>query len=557
MSSYLSADFTYVDRTCDPTITYLYTGLCPHSGDLLQLPRTLGIETIACTLMAELAGDERYEREGKMYGVLLVQVQTGELGIIKAFSGLLNGVDRVAGWVPSIPGREGVVEAETETLQDLAMMKQELITLTQLPEREEYRSLAAAFGSRLEQQSSEHRQRKQSRQQARGRFITTLTESELTIALEKLAENSRQDGRECRDLKKERDRVLQPLKEIIDKADGRMSELKQARKMRSRQLQTQMHEAYRLMNFLGTSSSLRTLMPGGIPTGTGDCCAPKLLHYAASHQFTPIAMAEFWWGANSGDKVRGEFYGACQERCQPLMGFMLAGIAPPAKFSLPIIYEDEDLIAIDKPAGLLSVPGRYLKTQDSVTTRLRQFLPNEEIYPVHRLDRDTSGILLLARNKSTYHHLTQQFQQREVHKVYEAILNGNVDRTEGTIDLPLWGNPDDRPRQTVDKLQGKASLTKFQVLAKMGSYTRIELIPVTGRTHQLRVHAADPQGLGVAILGDCLYGRVGDEGTGGRGDGGTRGLECTKSQRLYLHAKELTFTHPLGGVIQLQSELPF
>ncbi len=557
MSPYLPADFTPVDWTCDLTITHLYTGLCPNSGALLQLPRTLGIETIACTLMAELARDERHGREGKMYGVLLVQAKTGEIGILKAFSGLLNGVDTIAGWVPPIPGREGVAMAETETLQDLAAMKQELIRLAQLPEREEERRLAAAFGSRLAQQSIEHRQQKESRAQVRIQLLNTLTDPELTIALDRLAENSRQDGRDCRDLKKERDRVLQPLKEIIARADARMSELRQARKIRSRQLQIQMHDAYQLMNFLGTSSSLRALIPGGIPTGTGECCAPKLLHYAASHQFTPIAMAEFWWGANSGDKCQGEFYGACQERCQPLMGFMLAGIAPPTKFSLPIIYEDEYLMAIDKPAGLLSVPGRYLKTQDSVTTRLRQYLPNEKIYPVHRLDRDTSGILLLARDKSTHHHLSQQFQQREVHKVYEAILDGDLEREYGTIDLPLWGNPDHRPRQTVDKLQGKASLTKFQVIAKMGSYTRIEFIPLSGRTHQLRIHAADPQGLGVAILGDVLYGegergRGGDWGTGGLGDWGTLSTE-----RLYLHARELTFIHPTLGKIHLQTKSPF
>jgi tRNA pseudouridine32 synthase / 23S rRNA pseudouridine746 synthase len=167
MLPYLSADFTLVDWIVDLTTTYLYTGLCPHSGALLQLPRTLGIETIACTLMAELAGDERYRREGKMYGVLLVQAATGEIGFFKAFSGLLNGLDKLSGWVPPIPGREGVVMAETETLADLAAMKQELIALAELPEREEYQRLAAAFGIRLEQQSIEHRQRKESRAQVR------------------------------------------------------------------------------------------------------------------------------------------------------------------------------------------------------------------------------------------------------------------------------------------------------------------------------------------------------------------------------------------------------
>ncbi len=563
MQSSESNDFTVTDSfvnwgqslSMDLTPTYLYTGLCPQSGDLLQLPRTLGVESIARTLMSQLAQDDRYQQEGKMYGVLLVQTARGESGILKAFSGLLNGVDKMAGWVPPIPGRERVKVEETETLQDLETMKQELISLARLPQREEHGRLAAEFASKLAQQSIEHRQRKEFRQQHREKLQATLAAPELIIARQQLEQNSRHDGRERRELKKERDRILQPLSELIAIADDRISELKQQRKNLSRQLQTQMHDAYRLMNFLGTNSSLRELMPAGIPTGTGDCCAPKLLHYAASHQLTPIALAEFWWGKNTLDKAQGEFYGACEDRCQPLMGFMLSGLTAPIKFSLPIIYEDKYLVAIDKPPGLLSVPGRYLKTQDSVTTRLRQFLADDEIYPVHRLDRDTSGILLLARDKSTYRHLSQQFAQRAVYKVYEAILDGEIDQTEGTIDLPLSGNPSDRPRQIVDPQHGKPSLTKFQVLAKIGTYTRIELIPLTGRTHQLRVHAADFQGLGVAILGDRLYGcqGEGEGGTGGLGDWGTGRV----GDRLYLHARELTFAHPTLGVIHLHTESPF
>jgi tRNA pseudouridine32 synthase / 23S rRNA pseudouridine746 synthase len=533
----------------DSTITYLYRSLCPESGELLQLPRTLEVEVMSRELMLELARDERYDREGKMYGVLLVATPMGERVMLKAFSGLLNGVAAIDGWVPPLPGRELVVGAEAQTLEDLAAMKQELITLAQLPEREEYRGLAAEFGLKLEQQAIAHRHRKELRQQTRSQLFATLTDPELTIALEQLERNSRQDGRERRQLKNNRDTVLQPLRELVARADERRRELRQARKMRSRQLQAQMHDAYQLMNFLGTSSSLRELMPTGMPTGTGDCCAPKLLHYAASHQFKPIAMAEFWWGADSGDKVRGEFYGACQERCQPLMGFMLAGLERARRgdsvirrggFSLPMIYEDEYLMAIDKPTGLLSVPGRYLDTQDSVLTRLRQYLPDrEEIYPVHRLDRDTSGILLLARDRATHLHLIQQFKQRQTRKVYEAILGGVLECNSGTIDLPLSGNPHDRPRQIVDLEHGKASLTKFQVLARMNAHTRVELIPINGRTHQLRVHSADPHGLGIPILGDRLYG-------------------CqVNAERLHLHARELSFSHPTLEEMKLVSNPPF
>ncbi len=520
--------------------SYCYTGICPTHGERLQLPRTQEVETISRDLMAQLAQDELYAREGKMYGVLLVESKSGERYVFKAFSGLLAGKATIDGWVPPIPGRAQVAEAEAETLVDLAAMLQELISLDRSTERERSKLLALEFKQRLAALAIVHRQRKELRQQQREHLSATLDPSEIESTLALLEAQSCQDGRERRQLKQERDLALQPLEEILDRTDARIREVKQQRKIRSRQLQTQMHEAYHLMNFLGTSSSLRELMPAGIPTGTGDCCAPKLLHHAATQQLKPIAMAEFWWGEHSADKYQGEFYGACAERCQPLMGFMLSGLTPAVgKPSLAIIYEDEYLIAVDKPAGLLSVPGRYLDGQDSVLSRLRQLLPAEEICTVHRLDRDTSGILLLARERSTYQHLARQFHERQIQKVYEAILAGKIDRESGTIDLPLWGDPTDRPRQKVDVDRGKPSLTKFQVLEQIGDSSRVEFIPITGRTHQLRVHAADRLGLGIPILGDRLYG-------------------CQTTGRLHLHARELTFTHPVhADFIRLQLESTF
>ena len=526
------------ERTLNPTPTYYYTGYCPQSGELLRLPRTQEVEQIARDLMAELSRDCQYTREGKMYGVLLVETNTTEHYSIKAFSGLLNGEAVVAGWVPPIPGRDRVAISEAATLADLAAMKQELIDLDRATEREQYRSLIVEFTDKLEKLAIAHRQRKAFRQQERERF-DRLSDIELAAALDRLAAESRQDGRERRKLRQERDTILQPLQAVIDQTDDRIRHLKQQRKIRSRQLQEQMHDAYRLMNFLGTSSSLRELMPAGIPTGTGDCCAPKLLHYAASQGLKSISMAEFWWGdGGMTGKIQGEFYGACEERCQPLMGFMLAGLSTPSNLELSIVYEDEYLIAIDKPAGLLSVPGRTIDRQDSVVTRLRELYP--EIYAVHRLDRDTSGILLLARDKVTYRHLSQQFEQRQTHKVYEAILGGRIDIEQGSIELPLWGDPVDRPRQKVDFNLGKPSLTKFQILGQIDGYTRIEFFPVTGRTHQLRVHAADPQGLGVTILGDRLY-------------------DCQADvERLHLHARELSFIHPQTlKRVEIQTQCPF
>ena len=525
---------------------YYYEGHCPESGELLRLPRTQMVETAACGLMKQLATDDRYSDEGKMYGVLLVELPSGEQWILKAFSGLLQGCSVVEGWVPPIPGREQVALDEARTLAQLEAMKLELINLKQLPQRQEYETLCHEFDVQWQQLSHRHRERKQQRHEKRQMFCEKLTGVALTVTLEQLDQESRQDGIERRRLKRQRDVALQPLKQLIAFSDARLCELKRQRKELSRQLQAQMHAAYSVMNFLGKSRSLQQLMPLGLPTGTGDCCTPKLLHYAAAHDLKPLAMAEFWWGSSSInlDKVPGKFYGACVERCQPMMGFLLSGLQERQRGGvgdeIPIVYQDEWLIAVNKPAGLLSVPGRGSDRQDSVLSRLRHLLPEGILLnTVHRLDRDTSGILLLARDRQTHRQLSQQFQQRLVHKVYEALLSGTVTTDKGVIELPLWGDPQNRPYQQVDWQRGNKSVTHFQIIAT-GSYTRVEFIPLTGRTHQLRVHAADARGLGVPILGDRLYGC------------------CAVASRLHLHARELCVHHPhLGERLQLQVETPF
>lgn len=530
-------------------VPYWYEGQCPTRGDWLRLPRTPFAEAIARGLMTQLAKDDACNREGKMYGVLLVETSQGEQAVLKAFSGLLQGEGKVAGWVPPIPGRDRVALDEARTLAELHTIKQSLIALNQAPERQHYATLRQDYDLCWQQLTQDHQQRKQDRHHQRQTLQATLTGEALVSALEQLDEQSRRDGIDRRHFKRQRDAILHPLKAQIDQQDQRIHELRHQRKQLSRQLQAQLHASYWLTNFAGEATSLQRLVPGGaMPTGTGDCCAPKLLHYAATHQLKPLAMAEFWWGpaSSDGDKVQGTFYGACVERCQPLMGFLLAGLPQPSiEFpedweALPILYQDEGLIAVEKPAGLLSVPGRSRDRQDSVLSRLRHQFGGQFLVTVHRLDQDTSGILLLARDLSTYRHLHQQFQQRTIHKVYEAIVEGAVLPDQGTLDLPLWGNPDDRPRQTVDWHRGKPSLTEFRVLDRTNHHTRLEFFPLTGRTHQLRVHAAHPAGLGTPILGDRLYGSTATD------------------DRLHLHARELTFTHPSSGKrMEVRSKTPF
>jgi tRNA pseudouridine32 synthase/23S rRNA pseudouridine746 synthase len=508
--------------------SYWYEGRCPDTQVLLRLPRTPLLEAIAHHFLCHLP-----TLEGKMYGLLLVETPTGERGILKAYSGQIAELENASDWVPSIPRREQIHLLETQILEQLARIKNELITLASRSEKITYTQLEKGWKEKLKTLQDRHKNNKKLRQELREKLS-----SENSLYLD---EESRKEKREIRILKQERDAILKPLQEIIIQIEQRQLELKQLRKNLSRQLQEQMYEAYSLTNFSGKSLTLKHFMNSNLlPTGTGECCAPKLLHYAATHNLKPLALAEFWGGRNEGEKIVGEFYGACQERCQPLMGFLLGGL--PALPKPEIIYEDEYILVINKPAGLLSVPGRTTEKQDSIVSRLHYYY-TADIRAVHRLDLETSGLLICARDLDTYRYLSQQFQQRQVNKIYEALVSGIVEAEEGIINLPLWGDPEKRPYQEVDWQRGKESITEFRVLKRYdNNLTRVEFRPKTGRTHQIRVHAASPYGLKTPILGDRLYNHN----------------TITTESRLNLHAREIEFTHPhQTHKYHFQIETPF
>ena len=268
------------------------------------------------------------------------------------------------------------------------------------------------------------------------------------------------------------------------------------------------------------------------PSGAGECCGPKLLQYALTHGLKPFALAEFWVGAPMRTEVRteGAFYSPCSGRCVPILRHMLKGrlsVVSSQKseisWNIDRVYEDEYLMVINKPAGLLSVPGK----QDGPSA---ESLLHAK--PVHRLDQDTSGLLVLAKNAEVYKTLQAYFQRRDILKRYEALakpiddLRLTNDDLEGTISLPLLPNPFDRPRQMVDTAHGKPAITRYKIRERRPDGTvLIDFFPLTGRTHQLRVHAAHPDGLNAPIVGDRLYG--------------------TPGKRLMLHAAEIQFTHPI------------
>lgn len=536
-------------QTLETSPRYWYCGRCPLSGQFLSLPRTARAEAIAHGLMRSMETQAQHQKEGKMYGVLLVETPQHDLGVLKAFSGLLEGQAAHSGWVPPIPGRLRVSLLEKQTLRQLEKLKQEMIELKQLPDRQTFEVLSQQYVEQLQTLSKTHRERKQARDHQRKIDKASLEGKALEQALQALVRQSQQDGIERRQLKRERDRALEPLKVAIVHADQRITELKRQRKRLSQQLQAQMHAAYTLTNFAGETASLQELEPTGLPTGTGECAAPKLLHYAATHGLKPVAMAEFWWGPASGDKQPGKFYEACTDRCQPIMGFLLSGLSQmPVELAacslpeanIPTLYEDEWLWVVDKPSGLLSVPGRTHDLQDSVLSRLRCQSPQDAYLATpHRLDKGTSGILLLVKTREVHRALNQQFAQRKVGKVYEAILSSKVDKDRGIIDLPLWRDLRDRPKQSVNLQKGKPSLTEFEVLESSDN-PRVRFMPHTGRTHQLRVHAAHATGLNAPILGDTLY--------------GTKEQTC----RLHLHAKGVEFVHPATNkTLKLESSVPF
>ena len=290
-------------------------------------------------------------------------------------------------------------------------------------------------------------------------------------------------------------------------------------KQMSQELQTWLFHQYQLLNARGevkdlvdiwqeyySRPKLRQKYPLP-PGGTGDCCAPKLLQYAYQHYLHPVCMAEFWWGQSTKEELRQHlnYYPACRGKCMPILTWMLQGLDVDPNpetlgyehMEIPTIYEDNDILVVDKPSGILSVPGRM--EDYSVETVMQQRYPGSIV--VHRLDMGTSGLLIVAKHIEAYHPLQQQFIRHEVKKKYVALLE-HTGQGSGIVSLPMRPDPMNRPRQVVDMEHGKRAVTRYEFI----SDHLVALWPETGRTHQLRIHCAHPDGLSNPIVGDELYG---------------------------------------------------
>lgn len=463
---------------------------------------------------------------GKMLGVLVVE-RNAERGFLAAFSGTLGGATCHAYFVPPVfdcMEPDGHFQTEQAAISALNRRIADCEQRLSIPPEHEMARLD------LERLKEEMQQAKQRRDQLRS-----------TLPADELAGMEPALVRESQFLKAEYRRRQKMWRQRIAEAetanDGLRHEiaaLEQERKRRSMALQEWLFRQYNFLNARGECASLLDIFsPVYPPGGAGDCCAPKLLQAAYKNGYTPLCMGEFWVGSSPADELRaeGNFYPSCRSKCLPILGHMLQGLSvdpnPLAKVheellkSIKVVHQADDFVVLGKPSGLLSVPGK--EHVPSVVDFVQAHFPQASgPLVVHRLDMDTSGLMVVALDKTVHHRLQGLFLQRKVSKTYLALLEKPMTvGSTGDITLPLAPDIQDRPRQRVDYDRGKSAHTTFRVLDNVDGHALVALTPHTGRTHQLRVHCAHRSGLDNPIVGDRLYGRAAD--------------------RLMLHAAKLSF----------------
>lgn len=491
-------------------------------------------------------------RQGKMFGVLIVQTEHGEIGYLAAFSGILAGKNLHPFFVPPVYDLlqpQGFFKIEEENISSINR------NIRQLENDKAYAALSAELARTIQSAENILATAKAQLKEAKTAREQRRKEKELNAQEEaELIRESQFQKAEYKRLERSWKARITTLQTQTEDWERRISALKSERKTRSAALQQKLFEQFGMLNYRGEVKNLCEIFGQTVhktpPAGAGECAAPKLLQQAYLHGWKPIAMAEFWWGDSPKTEIRhhGHYYPACKGKCEPILQHMLQGLQVeenpmlkrmqvPSK-NLEIVYEDPWLSVINKPAGMLSVPGK--EDAVSVYSLMREQYPEADSpLTVHRLDMATSGLMLIAKTKRVHQNLQAQFKNRLVRKRYVALLEGIVPKDKGTVDLPLCLNPLDRPRQMVHTEHGKPAITDYQVLERLdGKRTRIVFYPRTGRTHQLRIHAAHPLGLHCPIIGDELYGE--------------------KADRLYLHAEYLEFTHPITGeTVRITKEAEF
>lgn len=493
---------------------------------------------------------------GKMFGVMVVKNNQDTLGFLAAFSGKLADSNDIKGFVPTLyntlheagfykqgEAKLNAINAEIETLENAKELHEALGNLE---------TIKISYDVALKILKTEIKLAKQKRNEQREASKNTLSVEEYAVFLEKLNKQSISYQIRLKHLKLQWEAKINHAEAVLNNLMQPIENLKNERGNLSASLQKRIHEQYKFLNAKGETKDLLTIFKGTTtpipPAGSGECAAPKLFQYAFENDLKPIAMAEFWWGTSPKSEVRKhkQFYPSCRSKCEPILGFMMQGLlvddnpiekAITYENNLEIVFEDDYLLLVNKPHEFLSVPGKT--TNDSVFTKMKQYLPKATgALLVHRLDMSTSGLLLVAKSERIHKLLQKQFIERNIKKRYVALLDGVLSTEKGTISLPLRVDLDNRPQQLVCYEYGKPATTNYHVIGIENGKTRIYFYPITGRTHQLRVHSAHTDGLKIPIVGDDLYG--------------------TKDTRLHLHAESLTFIHPISKQeLTIHCEVPF
>jgi tRNA pseudouridine32 synthase/23S rRNA pseudouridine746 synthase len=478
---------------------------------------------------------------GKMFGVLIVQNQKNEVGYLAAFSGKLADKSLPRKFVPPVFNMrtEGSFYIKGELEIDKINAQLTLLKSNEhyLDLKKSFKKLTQAIAEDLENQRKKMKLSKADRKLQKKNTISVLSELEFKNLTKKLMQDSYNDQFFYKELLEYYEAKSEKGGKEVVVFEVKIARLKKERKEKSNYLQQTLFSKYAFLNQQKELKNLLDIFNNPAiksPAGSGECSAPKLLQYAFANDLKPISMAEFWWGISPNSAVRQHknYYPACQSRCKPILTHMLQGIRMDPnlllenlseKQELKIIYEDDVLIVLNKPAEFLSVPGKEIT--DSVYNRIKEKYPTATgPLIVHRLDMSTSGILLLTKTKEANKVLQSQFINRTVKKRYVALLDGNLVENSGKIKLPLRVDLDDRPKQLVDFVHGKNAETDWEIIRREHGKTRVHFYPITGRTHQLRVHAAHKNGLNTPIFGDDLYGK--------------------KTNRLHLHAEFIEFFHP-------------
>jgi tRNA pseudouridine32 synthase/23S rRNA pseudouridine746 synthase len=489
-----------------------------------------------------LDGTKKGMAIGKMFGVLVVQNKQNEIGYITAVSGKLAETNRHKQFIPPV---YDMLVKDSYYLQEKGVLNDMSVEIDSLENSTDYLELIALYKSKGEKADLDIREKKEDLKTTKNERDLRRDKAKIELSAEvytdfenTLSKESLKAKHFFNNVNRFWEHTLNPIKEKLSVLKNHIADLKTQRKNKSIALQQYISDQYHFLNSKKEIKNLSQLFADtpvqNLPAGSGECAAPKLLQYAFLNGLKPIAMAEFWWGQSPNKEIRKHkhFYPACQGKCKPILAHMLNGIDmdknpllenPAIGKELETIFEDDHLIVIYKPEEFLSVPGIDIK--DSVYTRIKHQIKNiTGPIIIHRLDMSTSGLLVLAKNKKAHKALQSQFIKRTIKKRYTALLDGIITKDNGTIDLPLRVDLDDRPRQLVCFEYGKPSKTNWEVIERKDGKTKVHFYPISGRTHQLRVHASHNLGLNTPIVGDDLYG--------------------TKSKRLHLHADTLEFTHP-------------